>query len=263
MGHLAIHLPDSPYRCTTATTTPYTACYAIGIDLRLFTGTSRQNKPMSVPARNRPTCGAKTPNGPCRSDVVMANGRCRVHGGATPKGINHPRNKNYIRTKLPERLAEKYLNAEGDPDLLSLNNEIRLTDIFLQEAISNLDDSPPLALWKSISKEWASLKASQRRGDTESSRRHLDTLDGLIERGYRDSDARAEALDIMDKRRKLVESQSKREIALEQSVPVPQVMMLFSAVGQVVMKYVDSPAQRAALAAELASVVNIQAPVGD
>jgi hypothetical protein len=210
------------------------------------------------------TCGAKTRNGtPCANPPVTGRNRCRMHGGTQPRGIDHPRHKDSIRSRLPERLAEKYIAAENDPDLLSLNHEIRITDIFLHEALGNLDDAPPLSLWKAISKEWASLKASQRRGDTESSRRHLDTLDGLIERGYRDSDARAEALDIMDKRRKLVESQSKREIALEQSVPVPQVMMLFSAVGQVVMKYVDSPAQRAALAAELASVVNIQAPVGD
>lgn len=39
----------------------------------------------------RPVCGANRKKGPCQSTARMENGRCRLCGGATPTGEDHPR----------------------------------------------------------------------------------------------------------------------------------------------------------------------------
>ena len=49
----------------------------------------------SLPMHQSPRCGAKTRSGsPCRSGA-MPNGRCRMHGGASPGAPKGARNGNY------------------------------------------------------------------------------------------------------------------------------------------------------------------------
>lgn len=56
------------------------------------------------------TCGAKTRSGaPCKNGA-MANGRCRMHGGAQPKGADSPNLKHgryspYLKQSLQAKLA--------------------------------------------------------------------------------------------------------------------------------------------------------------
>lgn len=47
----------------------------------------------------RGKCGAKTRNGhPCRA-AAMRNGRCRMHGGLSLRGIESPRYRHGLYTK--------------------------------------------------------------------------------------------------------------------------------------------------------------------
>ena len=82
-------------------------------------------------------CGAKTRKGtPCLR-APMVNGRCNLHGGKTPIGAALPQFKTGRYSKyLPARLAERYHEAERDPELLSLRSELALVQARLAELIS-------------------------------------------------------------------------------------------------------------------------------
>lgn len=78
-------------------------------------------------------CGAKTRSGETCKNGAMANGRCRMHGGKTPKT-----NLNAVK---PGSLYSKHLTEEeqaqfDDIELGSLDDEIRLTKIRLARALA-------------------------------------------------------------------------------------------------------------------------------
>lgn len=65
-------------------------------------------------------CGAKKRDGtPCRAPA-MENGRCRIHGGKSLKGVESPTFKHGRYSKhLPQAIRDKLLTADDDPlDLL-------------------------------------------------------------------------------------------------------------------------------------------------
>ena len=88
---------------------------------------------------NRKICGAKTRSGkPCRT-YPMANGRCRIHGGKSLKGIASPRFKTGKYSKyLPEKVRTRYLATIVDKDLISLRDEIALNDVYLIELLESM-----------------------------------------------------------------------------------------------------------------------------
>lgn len=62
-----------------------------------------------------PKCGAKTRQGhPCRQPVVPGRSRCHYHGGASPRGKDHPRYKHgryTIESKEQEREIRRMLKS--------------------------------------------------------------------------------------------------------------------------------------------------------
>lgn len=93
-------------------------------------------------------CGAKKRDGtPCRAKA-MANGRCRIHGGATPSGFALPQYKTGRYSKvLPDALRYRYEVARDDEDLLSLRDEIALLDIRITELLGS---SPNDDTWAQV-----------------------------------------------------------------------------------------------------------------
>lgn len=91
-------------------------------------------------------CGAKTRSGkPCQSKP-MPNGRCRMHGGATPHGAALPQFKTGKHSKyLPARLAAIYEDIESDLEASILSRNIRLRESLIRERLSWLEDAPDSA----------------------------------------------------------------------------------------------------------------------
>lgn len=157
-------------------------------------------------------CGAKTRSGaPCKSKS-MTNGRCRMHGGKQPApGITHPNTKTGRYSKdIPTRLAAGYQQALSDPDLLQLNDEIRLTDSLITDLMDRFNPDNP---------------------------HH-----------------RADLTAYLEQRRKLVESEGKRLTAMQQMITIERALLLIGRITEAVLKHVDDPATRQAIAADIRAI---------
>lgn len=103
----------------------------------------------------RKICGAKTVRGqPCKAPP-MANGRCRVHGGATPKGVDSPQ---FIHGRysqyLPQVIADKAAAFEND-NPLDLLPELAMQRALLAQFAERYKDGVPLgAVEISYLMEW-------------------------------------------------------------------------------------------------------------
>jgi len=202
-------------------------------------------------------CGAKTRSGePCKARA-MANGRCRMHGGPTPRGAALPQTTTGRYSKdLPTRLAARYEEARNDPDLLNLNAEIQLTYALLGEALKGMDHGESGQLWRSLKDAWDEFQEANRAQDKEASRLALVAMGDLIRRGVADAAARSEVLGIIERRRKLVESEGKRRTAMQQMITAERLMVLVSAVVDVVMRHVDDPRTRSAISTDIGALLS-------
>lgn len=68
----------------------------------------------------------------------MPNGRCRMHGGATPAGIAHPsfrHGRHARRYPLSGCLEERYARHLNDLDYIALRDELALVSARIEEAL--------------------------------------------------------------------------------------------------------------------------------
>lgn len=137
-------------------------------------------------------CGAKKRNGePCRAKA-MENGRCRIHGGKTPVGIALPQTKHARYSKyLPPNIQERYHAAIADDGLISLRDEIALVEVQIVATLEAQTD--PNA-----------------------------KVEDIIA-------ARSRLYDLIEQRRRLVETERKRLVDMQQMITTEQAMLLVGA----------------------------------
>ncbi len=101
-------------------------------------------------------CGAKTRQGnPCQLPPARGRTRCRLHGGATPRGRASPHFKTgKYSSFLPDRLIGRYEEGQAAADLRSLRSEIALLQVRIIELLGQLKDASPenKPIWDMIGK---------------------------------------------------------------------------------------------------------------
>ena len=180
-------------------------------------------------------CGAKTKSGkPCVKDP-MQNGRCYWHGGPTPKGIASPNFKHGRYSKsIPERLSERYQESIKDPEILALREEVALTDARLTDLLSRVDTGESGVLWKTAQSVFFDFRSANASGDQDKMTVALTELNRILNLGVDDYKAWDEVGKTLEQRRKLVESERKRLVDMEQMITVERTMVLLSAVISVI-----------------------------
>lgn len=192
-------------------------------------------------------CGAKTRSGaPCKSPA-MENGRCRMHGGKHPGGIAHYNYKEGKYSKhLPQRMREAYQEAVDDPQLLEQREQIAILDARLLDLLSRVDTGESGALWQRLQDARIELLAAKQGGDATGQVVALNRILDLIRQGHADYRAWGELQTVLEQRKRLIESERKRLVEMQQMVTSQQAMGLISAILESVKRNVTD---RAALAA--------------
>lgn len=191
-------------------------------------------------------CGAKSKSTgkPCQREA-MANGRCYVHGGATPKGPQSPNFKHGRYSKyLPKQLADKYHDALTDPDLTNVRHEIALIDALIMENIDALDTGSNREFWKAAKEQIVWARQGYKSENYSTLERALDALDDLADQRVLHFEAEAELRDKIEQRRKLVETEKKIALQGERAVSADELMVFMGAVVDLITRMVDDKQKR-------------------
>jgi len=201
---------------------------------------------------NNKRCGARTrAETPCRN-WAMPNGRCRMHGGMTPGGMALPQFKHGRYSKyLPARLVDRYQAGRSDPELLAMRDEIAALDARLSELLERVDSGESGLLWTSLRAAWTELQEARRAKDNLKLAAALTRVGDLIEQGFDDRAAWADVLALFQDRRRLVESERRRLVDLQQMITAEQAMVFLAAITDAVKKHVDDRDTLAAISADL------------
>lgn len=207
-------------------------------------------------AQARRICGAKTRSGkPCQNRP-MANGRCRMHGGSTPNGFGLPQTKTGRYSKyLPGRMLEHYADAINDPELLNLRQEIALAEARITDLLSRVDSGESGELWQETREAWNRFREAHYAGLTDDEMEAVDELDYLLRRGQADYAVWHEVMVMIEQRRKLVESERRRLVDMQQMITAEQAMALVSAIIDTVRRNVSDRDTLAAIQTDLTKLI--------
>jgi hypothetical protein len=211
--------------------------------------------------RGGKVCGARTrAGGECQARPC-ANGRCKVHGGLTPGGLASPKYKTGKHSKylrgLPKELGKAYREALNDEELISLRNEIAMTQAFYRCRLAELleVEAPP---WGKVITALSALEQSP------SDPAALAGLATLLRAGAsaaaKERDVREDVRELMQEKGKLAAAEWKRLNDIRAVVPVAQAVLF----GQMVVGMVFELFGRDSRVAELQRRLAALAPtVGD
>jgi hypothetical protein len=124
------------------------------------------------------TCGATTRSGSrCRNVPVPGRHRCRLHGGATPRGYLSPnfRGKGYSTFVDPN--LGRVLDAVGDVDsFIDASHEVTLLRGRLAELAQSLSDDADPRAWSTLKRDAQALVAAFANDDIPAARKLADAI---------------------------------------------------------------------------------------
>jgi hypothetical protein len=138
-------------------------------------------------AAGRPLCGAKSrAGGTCRKPPAPGRTRCRLHGGASPRGSDHPRfvHGRYSRL-LPQNMRAQFERLLAAPER-SVRDAIDLVRSRRNELLATLEGSDAARLWKELLARWAAYEAAEAGPDRGARQAAGQALAEVIRRGAKE-----------------------------------------------------------------------------
>jgi hypothetical protein len=180
-----------------------------------------------------PECG--TVRDTCKSTKLMANGRCNSHAGATLNGIASPQyqGKSYSRY-LPKAVLEDYNTALSDPELIQLRSEMALVEARMSAVLRQLGSGESGMTWRKAQDSMRDLlRALQMPADDPQAAtlqaQALTDLRTTIDKGSGDYMLWDELRVLIDAKRKLVESETRRMVAGKMYMTLDRFGLVFNA----------------------------------
>ena len=196
----------------------------------------------------------------CGKWAIKGRAWCHRHGGRAAAGMASPNSKTgRYSTYLPKGLADEYYKATKDPRLLELADEIALLDTRTGELLKKLESGESRPGWVAVKQAFEYWEQAMNRQDFEAAQRHMQTMKKAI---YRRNDTAvwAELQTVLEQRRKLVESERKRQLELENMLTLQDFMFLVQRVVFIIREEVTDDRERAKVSHRIFQLVNAPAP---
>lgn len=215
-------------------------------------------------AQLRCTARKKRSEDQCGS-FAMANGKCAVHGGKSLRGADQPMFSHGRYSKyLPTRLLGQYQAARNDPDLLAMRDEVALIDARLVDVLARIQTGESPAAWLLLGSVVTLLQEAVRSAEDaddvgEALERVGDLsgqIDALVRRALSEESAWEHARSLVNQRMKLVESERKRMVDLQQMMTSEQALLLAGALVDTVRRHVADRRVLAAISADVDRILS-------
>lgn len=180
--------------------------------------------------KNQCTAKSKHTGAQCKQTAINGTTKCRFHGGASLRGIAHPNYKTGRHSNaLPTNLRGLYEEGLTDPELIQLRSEISLLDVRINQLTVTVAEGETDRWWKQVRKLWKDVMFAARTGNEVEQMRLQAELGKTIEEGSDQRAAWNDIADLIERRRKLSETEQRRMVAAQQMLTIEQAMLMLSA----------------------------------
>jgi|GEM_PF-4574428 len=159
---------------------------------------------------------------------------------------------------LPSRLLESYTNAKDDPEILSLNDDIALTEARVTDVLQRVDANESGAMWDELSRLSKEIKLARKSGDPVLVEDLFDQMLKLIDKGKGDRENWREIGDLMERKRKLSESQLKLLVTKQEFISRQQAVAMISLITNAIKESVSDPKEKRQIMSALQQLMNIE-----
>lgn len=207
-------------------------------------------------------CGAKTRAGGACQRPGMPNGRCDKHGGKSLAGIASPQMTTGKYSKyLPQRMLERYHEAAEDSELIALRDDVALIDSRIADMLQRVDTGESGEIWSALLKTVHAFKEAEFKANSSSDpatqvkwklerEQCMETITGLCQEGMADYAAWSEVKSLVEQRRKLVETEQKRLVAMNQMITNEQAMVIQARILDIIRRNVTDRTTLANISSE-------------
>lgn len=186
-------------------------------------------------------CGAQLRNKPgqyCQRAPSLNRERCKLHGGATPRGIASVHTKRgYMSQDLPTRLMAHMEAALNDQQLHSMNRDIAFVSARIDDVLSRLvNDHDARTAWEKLlshKEEFTTAHSDEARTLA------VTRIFEVIARAGRELTAYDEVHQLIEQRGKLIKLETDRQVKLSSGFTLDQVALYFRALSTAVRDEVD------------------------
>lgn len=205
-------------------------------------------------------CDAKSKRtgAPCKARAVKGSNKCYHHGGKSLSGPASPTFKTGRYSKyLPARLAGRYQEAQEDTELLALRDEVSLVDSRLADLLRRVDTHEAGHWWRELRRVHSEYQSAEKKADIPAMRHWLSEWGRIAQFGLTDYAAWNEVYNVLEQRRKLVESERKRLVEMQQMITSERAMLLITALVDVVRQHVSDRNTLAAISADVGKLITV------
>ena len=186
------------------------------------------------------TAKSKRTGKQCRRDAMHGAKVCYNHGGKTPRGIGSPHTKTGRYSKdLPTRMAAQYRESLEDTDLLNLTDEIALIDARLNDILKRVDTGESGKLWGGLADLFADLEVARLADDKLKIAYCVNEAAKLVKRGLGDYAAWGEVGNLIEQRRRLVDSRAKHLRDMQLVFTAEQGMLLIGRIVDILQSEIE------------------------
>lgn len=147
----------------------------------------------------------------------------------------------------------------ADGALLELREEIGLVDARLADLIARVESGESGEVWRLLRAAFTEFNKARSAGKVPEMTQHLTTIEGLIVRGLADYAAWQDISQTLEQRRRLVESERKRLVEMQQMITTEQAMVMLSAIVDTVRRHVSDRSALAAISADITKLITVEA----
>jgi hypothetical protein len=177
--------------------------------------------------------------GPCRSYAMRGQQVCRMHGGKSLRGPGHPNfQTGRYSMVLPSRLLARYRDAEEDAELTSLRSELALVDARLADVLSRVDTGESGARWWALLKAHRAFRHAKASGDITKMQEALAAFETHLAAGGQDYETWHDVCQLIEQRRKLADSETRRLVTLQQMISAEQAMLMMGVIVDTIARHI-------------------------
>ncbi len=214
--------------------------------------------PGKPPKELQCTADSKRTGERCEAWAMTGRDVCYHHGGRTPVAAGSPHYKDGSRSKYRAIFSgdalEHYAWAREDPRYLEMREEMAVLDTLFVEELKRAKVGEGAALWEELGRAWERFKAARPETDAATAGRCLRRVGELVEEGASRIAAQREALEIVERKRKLSETERRRILDAERMITEAQAMSFVAALVGIMRRHVTD---RETLAAIHSDVTNL------
>ena len=179
----------------------------------------------------------------CKNNAVNGMEVCKVHGGLSKVGAEHPgfvhgRKSKYGKI-LPKKIAQVYEEMLNRDDALALFDEIALVDAKVAQFIE--EGSMSITSWRQLRKLW-NQHIEGLKSQTVKLGPEFIELSSAIEDGIEESRSWLSVMEALELRRKLVDTERKRSFEESRAIPIEHMISLLARVTEIIKTEISDPA---------------------